>query len=372
MIKMNNYNIYIWQYLVSPHVVSFANALHKIGFKVIYVAEQVVSEDRRNLGWVTPHLDGPNLRLISKKSDIESIIGSVPKNSIHLCQGIRGNGLIGYAQKELKKTSQRQFIIMETVDDSGLLGVIKRLVYRVLFFMWRKHVAGVFAIGSKTENWIISLGMPESKVFPFTYFLAKSNYPSTPIINQKFRFIFVGGFIKRKRLDFLITALAAISNGRASLAVVGSGPMEGSLKAYAESSLTGCVEWIGRLSSDQVSDEISRSDCLVLPSIYDGWGAVVSEALLVGVPAICSSSCGCSGVVSLSRNGSVFNYNDINDLKRVLTEAMDRGKLSEMDRKDLSCWSSRVISGEAGAEYFFKILDYVENGGVKPFAPWEF
>ena len=33
----------------------------------------------------------------------------------------------------------------------------------------------------------------------------------------------------------------------------------------------------------KISEIINQVDCLVLPSYHDGWGAVVSEALLIGM-----------------------------------------------------------------------------------------
>lgn len=48
---------------------------------------------------------------------------------------------------------------------------------------------------------------------------------------------------------------------------------------------------------------MARADVLVLPSWHDGWGAVVSEALMAGTPAIASDACGSAGVVRASGVG---------------------------------------------------------------------
>ena len=60
----------------------------------------------------------------------------------------------------------------------------------------------------------------------------------------------------------------------------------------------------------KIPEVICESDCLVLPSRYDGWGAVISEALMVGTPVICSDNCGAANVVTASNVGSVFSTND--------------------------------------------------------------
>ena len=40
-------------------------------------------------------------------------------------------------------------LVMETVDDTRWYGLLKRLIYRLLFLYWRKHLTGVLAIGQK-------------------------------------------------------------------------------------------------------------------------------------------------------------------------------------------------------------------------------
>ena len=50
---------------------------------------------------------------------------------------------------------------------------------------------------------------------------------------------------------------------------------------------------------------MAAADVLVLPSRFDGWGAVVNEALMVGTPVICSDRCGASDVIENGRNGYV-------------------------------------------------------------------
>ena len=64
----------------------------------------------------------------------------------------------------------------------------------------------------------------------------------------------------------------------------------------------------------EVYQFINVADCLVLPSKHDGWGTVVSEALISGVPAICSDTCGVAEVVKLSNYGGVFKSGNIEDL----------------------------------------------------------
>src|SRR5437870_11248743 len=75
---------------------------------------------------------------------------------------------------------------------------------------------------------------------------------------------------------------------------------------------------------------MDSADLLVLPSRYDGWGAVINEALMSGIPAICSDNCGAADLVRSSvQLGAVFRAGSAIDLARVLGTWIRRGPLSE-------------------------------------------
>ena len=57
----------------------------------------------------------------------------------------------------------------------------------------------------------------------------------------------------------------------------------------------------------KISEIINQVDCLSASSYHDGWGAVVSEALLIGIPVICSDTCGSSVIVKASGFGGIFH-----------------------------------------------------------------
>jgi glycosyltransferase involved in cell wall biosynthesis len=363
-------NLYIWQSIVSPHMAGLAIALARKGCKVTYVAENVMSEDRKNLGWSTPALPGIALEIVSSKIAVIDFVANCSRDSIHICQGLRSNGLLTIASIELSNRGLQQWVVMETIDDSGWLGFFKRLEYNRLFWVRRQKLKGVLANGYKTSDWIMARGMPKKHIFPFTYFLPphkKYVHPKTG--SRGFRIIFVGNLIERKRLDLLIHAISKLPFASVELVVIGDGPLYKFLRAQAEAFLPGRVDWLGCLPMDQVPNEIAKADCLVLPSRHDGWGVVVSESLMVGTQVICSDRCGAAGVVEASGYGGVFKSGDLDDLQLKLQHLLDKGPLPTKIRKKLSKWAL-CLSVETGADYLLEIITYANAGGIKPLAPW--
>lgn len=372
----NPEEVWFWQRILTPHMGALAAALASQGVAVTFVANTHMTPDRERQGWITPELGQARLELAPTLKDLESLVFSAPGNSIHLCQGLRGNGLIGQAQRRIRQRGLRHWTIMETVDDAGWAGLIKRALYRGLFWHWRSTLEGVLAIGRDTPDWIVARGMPGSRVFPFAYFLRE---PETDAwldtvaaveTSRAFRFIFVGRLIELKRVDVLIEALAELDRTDIELRVVGTGPLEASLQAQATQLLPGRVKWLGRQPMSAVPALIAEGDCLVLPSRHDGWGAVVSEALMVGTPVICSDACGSAEAVQASGVGGVFATGNIQALIAQLHQRVQAGPWPALERQRLADWAECLVA-RAGAEYLAQILLHGEDNHHRPEPPWK-
>jgi len=363
--------IWFWQRIVSPHMVGLADALVEQGCEVVYVAQQFMSPDRANQGWAIQSSGKSRIVIAPTIKEVCNLVESSSKDSIHICQGIRGNGLVIGAMKAISKRKLRLWVVMETVDDSGFIGLIKRLEYRRLFFLWRKRIEGVLATGYKTSDWLIHRGVPSKQVFPFAYFLPSfANIKSQQFQKSRpFRFAFVGQFIKRKRLSMLISILNSLNRKDYELVVIGSGPLETKIHFEAEVSLNGQLKWLGRLTMKEVHNNLLNIDCLVLPSRYDGWGAVVSESLMVGTPAICSNTCGCADVVRESGYGGVFNASKPYELRNLLLKTLNKGIIQTEVRASIANWA-KTLGAAAGAKYFRELIGYVSELNERPDLPW--
>lgn len=366
------HEIWFWQRTISPHMAGLATALARQGCSVTYVAEKELTADRVKLGWQVPPLDGVRLCLTACKADRSSLILEARDKSLHLCQGIRGNGPISTTQRELAQHNLLQWVLMETVDDSGAVGVVKRWVYAQQIKNRQSSTGRILAIGHNTRDWVIKRGLAADLVSPFAYFLPDVELPG--LLQRRepgpFRFLFVGQFISRKRLDLLIRTLYAIRDLEFELWVIGVGPQEKHLRDLAENALPGMVHWIGGRPQSEVIPIMSQADCLVLPSRHDGWGAVVSEALMAGTPVICSDACGAAGVVKESGFGGIFSRDSGKDLLKRLNAQHSAGPISTENRMRLAAWAS-ALGADAGARYLIKIIECDLNGGLHPIPPWE-
>ncbi len=363
-------DIVFWQKIISPHMACLARELAVLGHKVCYVAEKRISSEREKMGWTPPEISGVELRLIEKGNTVNQILGECSDQTVHLLQGLRGNGYIKQVAMELQLSNARWGVVMETIKEPLFRGFIKRHIYRRL--LHDRSPDFVLAIGEKTPPWVAARGYPVAQIFPFTYFL-ENRAPESTVDNcyteANLRVGYVGQLIPRKRIDLLLNALAGMSG--IELFVIGDGPLKSRLEGLAEQKIKQIeTHWLGQMPMDKARQTIAMLDCLVLPSNHDGWGAVVTEALMSGTPAICSDHCGAAAAVLASGVGGVFPRGDGDALRLLLIKMQQMGKLTTVDRQKLAEWG-QCFSSATGAEYLTFILHNVYQQVDRPLPPWQ-
>lgn len=71
------------------------------------------------------------------------------------------------------------------------------------------------------------------------------------------------------------------------------------------------VEFLGRLDWTALREEYRRADLLCLPSLSDGFGLVVLEAMACGTPALITRSTGAADIIEEGCNGFVIPPSDL-------------------------------------------------------------
>ncbi|HAX77114.1 MAG TPA: glycosyl transferase [Cyanobacteria bacterium UBA11372] len=127
-------------------------------------------------------------------------------------------------------------------------------------------------------------------------------------------FLFVGSVTPRKGLDFLLQACAILERQKVdnyTLVVIGDGPQREELEGFCRSAnLTERVKWLGKIDYGQLGTFFRAASVFVLPTLEDTWGVVVSEAMAIGKPILCSKWAGVAEIVVEGENGYIFDpYN---------------------------------------------------------------
>jgi len=350
--------IVFWQRMFSPHMLGLADALVELGHRVIFVAQEELSQERRKQGWSVPIPGAAERILIGDLYTARTFIANLPSNTVHIVQGIRGNADIERYQNLILAVNHRLWIIMETVDDRGWRGGAKRLIYRYLLRRKRRDIEGIFAIGANTAGWLAARGFPTKQIFPFAYFISPPQIPemdASTEVERPFTFTFVGNLEPWKNPAMALEAFLGLSTGRRRLLFVGDGSQRASLERRSKDRPTEAeIEFLGRVSMGDVPSKLLQTDCLILPSNVDGWGVVASEAMLLGTPVIASDACGVHEAVSASPSGAVFPAGSLAKLTDAMNHMQGSGK-DKIRRRSLSAWAY-PLSAEFGAHYLESVL----------------
>lgn len=146
----------------------------------------------------------------------------------------------------------------------------------------------------------------------------------TDSAESEFSFIFVGRFQEQKNLFYLLEQFSKAiqySQKKVRLNIVGDGPQKQDLINYSlKLGINNFVEWHGWSSKQNVRVLYRKSNCLVLPSLYEGMSNVVLEAMACGLPVIASNVAGNDALVKHNENGYFFNLSDSDAMSRLMID----------------------------------------------------
>jgi glycosyltransferase involved in cell wall biosynthesis len=124
---------------------------------------------------------------------------------------------------------------------------------------------------------VIPYGVDSSK------FAVKKSYNEQ---NGRIRLVFVGQMIQRKGLSYLFEALKLLNSKNVELTLIGRGDIDTSLiNEYKEHFK---INVRINLSHKELVNELHACDMLVFPSLVEGFGHVILEAMSVGLPVLCT------------------------------------------------------------------------------------
>jgi glycosyltransferase involved in cell wall biosynthesis len=116
----------------------------------------------------------------------------------------------------------------------------------------------------------------------------KSDSSVTKPANKPVQFVYVGRLIDWKAVDLLLEAFQPVSaKTGATLELIGDGALRPELEAQAATlGLSDHVAFTGWLSQVDCALKLQQADGFVLPSLLECGGAVVLEAMAMGLPVV--------------------------------------------------------------------------------------
>lgn len=157
----------------------------------------------------------------------------------------------------------------------------------------------VFALSRSLRSATAEIGVPENKIKIMPNGVDCEKFtPALPHEKENF-FLFVGSLIERKGVSYLLQAWKEAQIKNYQLVIIGEGPQEASLKNAAQTlGISQSVVWVGAQKPIEIRCWMRRAYALILPSVEEGQGVVLLEALASGTPCIGSDVGGIPDVIT--------------------------------------------------------------------------
>jgi glycosyltransferase involved in cell wall biosynthesis len=190
-----------------------------------------------------------------------------------------------------------------TVESTNLKGLILR------YFPVKKPIR------------VIPLGF-KKPVFP------QKSRADLHIPDNKIIFISVGRLVKRKGFGYAIKALSQLPKNSFHYYIIGDGPDESELKKLVVSLGMGDQVTIsGRLSDEMKFQYLSVSDIYLLPSLHEGFGICLLEAMHCGLPIVSTKNGGQEDILKDYENALFADPGDSDAFAKKIQELLGDTKL---------------------------------------------
>lgn len=349
--------LFFFENIASPHQVPYIREccnLSGVDEVWLFVAETDI-RSRLDMGWDSSDLNIGNVKLIIDASEEKAFnILNSNRNTecIALFSGIRAfPKVFEWFKLSLKFPKLRRYIITEPPFIWRHPLWMHKLRYFFQDYRYRHYIEGYFCFGQLAVDYYNGI-YKHWKVFPFQY-VTEYHKRTLPSPNGNLKILYVGSLSLRKNVGLMLDA----ANGLPSLeiGIVGDGDCKDKLLRKSKN-YTLSAKFYGTQKMEEIPNIMEQYDILILPSLYDGWGAVINEAMTLGLYVICSQACGASALIRNIKDGMIFKNNSVDNLRSCIIRSQNN---KDMLREDLNLRlnNAKRIGGKEAAKYLVSCLE---------------
>ncbi len=214
---------------------------------------------------------------------------------------------------------------------------------------------------SFVKRTFLEQGIPEEKLLVNPYGVDLEEFKPVPKTDDVFRIIFAGGGNLRKGYHYLLQAFHELNLENCEVWHLGSVSEE--VKPYLEKYYH--KNWIlkGHIPQNELYKCYSQGSVFVLPSIEDGFGMVIFQAMSCGLPVILSENTG--GYDAITKDGEegfVVPIRDVNILKeKILYLYSNKNLARQMGAKAEAKVKNGFTWDDYGSRYVNNLKSVVEQ-----------
>lgn len=220
-------------------------------------------------------------------------------------------------------------LIDKTGFKSYLIDEKEAMIYKKEAFLANYHIAA----SNFSKQTITQLGIPSNQVFVIPYGVDASKIKSKNVYTKagKLKVLYVGEISPQKGIYALLDS-AEYFSGVVEFHIVGSGYEK--LSTENQMKIKKLTKYHGYLLQEELFKLYSECDVFLFPSLGDGFGFVVIEAMAAGLPVVCSSNSVGKDAVTEYEDGFVFQAGNTEEMNQWIKYFINnRNEVERMGRK---------------------------------------
>ena len=337
------------------------------GVEFVFVACEKIPEDRLKMGYEDMNNKYPFVLRAYEDQDMAErvaveydavIFGACPTSYIAL--RMKEDKLsFRFCERSLKKGTWRRFIPRTRKKIYG--GYTK----------YKHNKLYILGASSYAASDLALCGFDKKKCFEWGYFPKVDSKNLDEIFALKHQnavpeILYAGRLLPLKHV---IDTVKAVHNLKkqgmdARFTVIGEGESAEEIKKYIEKhDLSDRITMLPFMSPEKVREYMDKADIFVFGSnFYEGWGAVVNEAMNSACAMAVSHAVGSAAyLIQNGENGYIYKFADVDELTEKLKTLVTDQALREKFGREAYKTITELWTAEVAAERFFSLCEAIEQ-----------
>jgi glycosyltransferase involved in cell wall biosynthesis len=217
--------------------------------------------------------------------------------------------------------------------------------------------AADFAVAASgfTRQTLLEAGMAPEKILYLPLGFDLAHVPYTPTLARRpgpLRLLYAGNVTQRKGMSYLLDAMEMLPAGEVELHIVGT--VQGSGKAFeARKNL---YTYSPAVSQKELFGMYAEYDALVLPTLFEGFGLVLVEALAAGLPIIATPHSIGPELIDEGQTGYLVPIRDAKAIAEAITKLRNQPDEAYLAMRHAARTKALTFSWDAYRERLAQLL----------------
>lgn len=242
------------------------------------------------------------------------------------CQGFL-SGLLGFLLSKI--TGIPYLVTVQRMERSG---------NRIKEFVYREAVVCI-GVSRAVGEYFRKIGCKNVEVIPNGIDLKRfEGLERKP--HDGFIIMTIARLEKVKGVKYFIESLRYLSqlnchycnNGSSTAIIIGDGSERKNLENLTKKlGLENKVKFLGQIPNEKIPEYLAAADCFVLPSLKEGFGIAVLEAMAAGVPVIASKVGGILDIIEDGKTGFLVKPGNPQEIAKAIYDVYSGRKFAKAD-----------------------------------------